>query len=132
MSRRPPCVPPVNKGTLQPWGLPYKVMAHIKEAGPVTRHDLEQVFRGTPAMTLRNALDALRKSGRIFIVGWERGRGTRSLTVYSDRKPQGKEVVAPLPPISPQERQLRHKQRRRVAVSSVFEWRGQVQMGDAG
>jgi hypothetical protein len=41
-------------------------------------------------------------------------------------------VVAPLPPISPQERQLRHKQRRRVAVSSVFEWRGQVQMGDAG
>ena len=126
--RKSPCVPPVNKHTLMPHALPYRVMAALKEVGTATRRDLQEIFPGTPALTLRNALDSLRKADRIFLVGWERGSGTRCLAVYSaDRS--GHNAPAPLPPIPHRERQIKHAAAKRLRAPSVFDWRGQVSMG---
>jgi hypothetical protein len=131
MTRKPPCVPPVNKHTLMPHALPYRVMAALKDMGRATRRDLQELFPDTPALTLRNALDSLRKADRIFLVGWERGSGTRCLAVYAAER-GGHKAPAPLPPIPAKERQIKHLQAKRLRAASVFEWRGQVQMGDRG
>jgi hypothetical protein len=125
--RRSPCVPPVTKHTLRAGGTTYRVMAAVKEAGRVTRKDLEYVLPDVPAMSLRHALDALRKRGNIHVIGWERGSGTRCLTVYSaDRNGYGNPT--PLQPLPQSERQARYLAAKRLRAVSVFDWRGQVSL----
>lgn len=128
MKRKSPCRPPVNKGTVRQGSIAYRVMASLKEHGAQTAKDMHATdFPDKTRQQVVDTLCDLLKVGKVFRHSTVRQPKFRSLTVYTAEKPTH---FRKLEPLTAAQRDQRYRERTRVCVASVFNWRGTAAVGD--
>jgi hypothetical protein len=104
----------------------YHVLRYLHEHGPSLSADISRNNTHTEAVQISATIIRLRKNGFIFLVGRDRKPGKRSHSVFGLEK--NNRGSSWLPIMTPAEKQKGYRERRKIKVSSVFDFRGRIQL----
>lgn len=117
--------PGVKQGFVRFNSVAYHILKQLHENGPMTGGELARAAAHSEQVQISATIIRLRKARMVFIVGRHRPSGKRSHPVY------GLERVNNLfgPSIlTPAEKERLRRQRQKIKVPSVFQFRGQISL----
>ena len=105
-----------------------RVLKHLHEHGCCLAADIKRDTSRSEAVQISATLIRLVRYGFIKVVGRDRKPGQRSHKLYAidlPTRPNGRLWV---PSMTPAEKQKGYRERKKLKVVSVFDWRGQVRL----
>lgn len=116
--------PGIAQGFIRLGSLAHRILTHMHKHGPVVAGDLRRTDAHIEAVQVSATLTRLRRHGFIHVAGRHRRPGYRAQRVFSlDADDQFSSPV-----VDGNERSRQYRARKKVKVSSVFDFRGQIQL----
>jgi hypothetical protein len=114
----------IAQGFIRFGSIGHHVMRYLYDNGPSLAVDIRRSDTHVETVQISATLLRLRRKGYIYIVGRDRKPGQRSHSLYSIEPINKKQLYVPL--LTAAEKQKNSRERKKLRVSSVFEFRGQI------
>jgi hypothetical protein len=102
----------------------YRVLKYLHEHGPSLAADIRRDASHSETSQISATIVRLRRNGFIHIVGRDRKPGKRSHPLFAIEPVRSKYLYVPI--MTPAEKQKGYRERRKIKVASVFDYRGNI------